>query len=73
MGRTGIEPVTLGLKVRAECPQPVAAKLNLAATGAARLCNKLQLNAGSGDKSVHSAALAIVGFTGNEGIIRHPM
>jgi len=56
----------LGIKSPGGTPAAGGNKLNLAATAAVRLCNKLQLNAGSGDKPVLSAVLAIVGFTGNE-------
>jgi hypothetical protein len=42
--------------------------LKLAATVADQLCNKLQVKAGSGDKSVLSSVLAAVDLMGNDSI-----
>jgi hypothetical protein len=55
----------LGIKSPGGTPAAGGNKLNLAATAAVRLCNKLQLTAGSGDKSVLSFVLVAVGCFSN--------
>src|SRR5437016_5568721 len=65
--RRGIEPATLGLRVRTEW----CAVWRVAETGcnlADWLCNKLRLKAGGRDKSVLSLVLALVEFPDNESI-----
>jgi hypothetical protein len=52
MGRAGIEPATLGLKVRLDKLYRAAANGNVLQTELVHRCNELQQNAACGDEPV---------------------
>jgi len=65
VGRAGIEPATLGSKVRLNELQRTAPKRKRAANDTTRRCDKLQQNASCGDKPVRPLYAQVVGSKDN--------